>query len=104
MRSYKRTISATILFTFDVDNSFRDTGCGNATFAYTPLSEIDVHWTYRKGDETIDMGYFNVELVREELLDLVKSTKADFFALKDFAHFYLREIKDQEDKEVGQAY
>ena len=93
-----------MLFTSDVDKSFRDTGCGDASFDYTPLNAIDVHWTYKKGDKTIDMGYINIELLRKNLLDLLKLMKPDFFTVKEFAHFYLLAIEEEGDKEVGQAH
>ena len=51
MRSYSRSISATILFasapTFDKSD------CENATFEYTDLTQVRVMWTYKKGDKVI---------------------------------------------------
>ena len=70
MRSYKgnRTISATMLFTASIDNSFDNSSCENETYEYRSLSEANVHWTYKKGDKTIDMGYQNVETFRQSIL------------------------------------
>lgn len=70
VRSYKgnRTISATMLFTASIDNTFDNSSCENETYEYRSLSEAKVHWTYNKGDKTIDMGYQNVERFRESIL------------------------------------
>ncbi|XP_068724814.1 uncharacterized protein [Montipora capricornis] len=70
VRSYKgnRTISATMLFTASLDDTFDGSSCENETFEYRSLSEVNVHWTYNKGDKTIDMGYQNIEKFRETLL------------------------------------
>ena len=70
VRSYKgnRTISATMLFTVSLDNTFNNSSCENETYEYRPLSEAQVHWTYNKGDKTIDMGYQNVEKFRQYFL------------------------------------
>lgn len=70
VRSYKgnRTISATMLFTVSLDNTFNNSSCENETYEYRPLSEANVHWTYNKGDKTIDMGYQNVEKFRQYFL------------------------------------
>lgn len=72
VRSYKgnRTISATMLFTASLDGSFDNSSCENETYEYRSLSEAKVHWTYNKGDKTIDMGYQNIERFRETLLEL----------------------------------
>lgn len=49
VRSYGRVISATVLFT--PLPFFDDTDCENATFGYTDLSQVNLHWTYKKGDK-----------------------------------------------------
>ena len=36
------------------------------------MSDIDFHWTYTGGDNTIDMGYMNVETIRNMLLGPAK--------------------------------
>ena len=70
VRSYKgnRSISATMLFTASLDDTFDGSTCENETYEYRPLSEAKVHWTYNKGDKTIDMGYQNVEKFRQTIL------------------------------------
>lgn len=77
VRSYKgnRTISATMLFTASIDNSFDNSSCENETYEYRPLSEANVHWTYKKGDKTIDMGYQNVETFRQSILASFENEK-----------------------------
>ena len=57
-----------MLFTASIDNSFDNSSCENETYEYRPLSEANVHWTYKKGDKTIDMGYQNVETFRQSIL------------------------------------
>ena len=102
MRSHKRTISATMLFTSDINKSFEDTGCEDASFEYTPLSAIDVHWTYKKGDKTIDMGYINVEVLRKNLLEIVRMSMSgkESFTVDDFAHFHSLATQAEENDEV----
>ncbi|EDO30444.1 predicted protein, partial [Nematostella vectensis] len=68
VRSYGRSISATMLFTASVDNTFEADGCENETFEYKPLSEMRVHWTYKKGDKVVPMGYQNVENFRHNII------------------------------------
>ena len=57
-----------MLFTASIDNTFDNSSCENETYEYRSLSEAKVHWTYNKGDKTIDMGYQNVERFRESIL------------------------------------
>ena len=57
-----------MLFTASLDDSFDNSSCENETYEYRPLSEAKVHWTYNKGDKTIDMGYQNVEKFRQTML------------------------------------
>ena len=57
------------------------------------MADIDFHWTYVQGDETIDMGYMNVERLRHivelnlnqtGLKEWNYSNFEDFF--KEFSH------------------
>ena len=98
VRSYNRTISATMLFTADTDKSFKDTGCANATFDYTPLSDMNVHWTYQKGDRTIDMGYINLEIVRKNLIEIFHETGKEVLTADDFAYFYAMAIQERKNE------
>ena len=77
VRSYKgnRTISATMLFTASLDNTFDNSSCENETYDYRSLSEANVHWTYNRGDKTIDMGYQNVEKFRQLLLSALNVSR-----------------------------
>ena len=77
VRSYKgnRTISATMLFTTSLDDTFDNSSCDNETYEYRALSQAKVHWTYNKGDKTIDMGYQNVERFRQTLLSAFEEIK-----------------------------
>ena len=102
VRSYQRTISATMLFTSDTSKSFQDTGCNNTSFEYTPLSDIDVHWTYKKGDKTIDMGYMNIEVLRKNILYIFNLRGEEFVTVKDFAHFYFIALEDVDEDEESQ--
>ncbi|KAK3745071.1 hypothetical protein QZH41_014551 [Actinostola sp. cb2023] len=69
VRSYARSISATMLFTASVNNTFEPIGCEHATFEYTPMSKVNVQWTYKKGDRLIEMGFMNIEKFRKLLID-----------------------------------
>ena len=64
VRSHVRSVSVTTLFTASTHNNFSPTGCAAQPFAYTSLAEVDVMWTYNKGDRFIAMGYMNVETFR----------------------------------------
>ena len=89
VRSYKRTISATILFTYGplLDTPFKPEGC-NETLNYTPLSEVEVHWTYQKGDAYIEMGYMNVEVMRHSLLATMKDRNEENLTKEAFVEFW----------------
>ena len=85
-----------MLFTTDEHKSFHDTGCEDANFDYTPLSAIDVHWTYKKGDRTIDMGYVNVETLRRNLFEILDILDEEFITLDDFVHYYSLAVEGKE--------
>ncbi|XP_020631250.1 uncharacterized protein LOC110068214 [Orbicella faveolata] len=87
VRSYKgnRTISATMLFTASLDDTFDNSSCENETYEYRALSQAKVHWTYNKGDKTIDMGYQNVERFRQTLLSAFEELKADTLTEEQFS-------------------
>lgn len=86
VRSYNRTISATILFTSTVDKRYEDKGCEDEDFQYTPLSDIDVHWTYKKGDRTIDMGYINIQVLKNNLLTVIDNVGE--LTVVEFSKYY----------------
>lgn len=89
VRSYKRTISATILFTSGplLDTPFKPEGC-NETLNYTPLSDVEVHWTYQKRDAYIEMGYMNVEVMRHSLLATMKERNEENLTKEAFVEFW----------------
>ena len=72
MRGYGRTIAVTTLFTADLSSDFNGDGCTDDIMNnYHSMAEIPFQWTYRKGDATIDMGYMNVELVKEQFREML---------------------------------
>lgn len=76
VRGYGRTIAVTTLFTADVANNFNGDGCTEDIMkSYHSMAEIPFQWTYKKGDATIDMGYMNVELVKNEVQEFLHKTK-----------------------------
>ena len=89
-----------MLFTTDEHKSFHDTDCEDADFDYTPLSAIDVHWTYKKGDRTIDMGYVNVETLRSNLFEILDALDEEFITLDDFVHYYSLAVEGKEGAQV----
>lgn len=97
VRSYNRTISATILFTPGplVGAPFEPTGCDREHFEYTPLSELKVHWTYNKGDRLIEMGYMNVEVLRYSILATMMEKNEDVLTKYSFLDLW----QQQEDRE-----
>jgi len=74
VRSYSRTVAVTTLFTGgDTRETFKNDGC--ETFnndKYHSMSDVDFHWTYSKGDSTVDMGYMNIEILRFTLSQPIK--------------------------------
>ena len=66
-----------MLFTEDPDGTFSREGCDKATFQYTPLSKVRVHWTYNKGDRVIEMGYMNVEMLRLSVTNALTEFNTD---------------------------
>jgi len=82
VRSYGRSIAVTTLFTADLHDNFSSEDCTPEVMTqYHKMSDIDFRWTYRKGDETIDMGFMNDKLVSLKMEETIKST--DPFRNKD---------------------
>ena len=96
VRSYNRTISATILFTSGplIGAPFEPKGCDREVFEYTPLSDLTVHWTYNKGDKIIEMGYMNVEVLRYSILATMQERDEQVLTRDAFADFW----PEKEDK------
>ncbi|XP_077985861.1 bifunctional peptidase and (3S)-lysyl hydroxylase Jmjd7-like [Glandiceps talaboti] len=93
VRSYGRSVAATYLFA--TDGEFKDTGCENTTLSYTSLADVEVMWTYKKGDKTIDMGFMNVEILRKGLIFMLKGQ--DKVYKETYAEHY-REMEDKDDE------
>lgn len=62
VRSYGRSISETLLFT--PTRWFNDSDCETTDLGYTSLADVELKWTYVKGQKEIEMGYMNPELIR----------------------------------------
>ncbi|EDO36296.1 predicted protein, partial [Nematostella vectensis] len=86
VRSHIRSISVTMLFTVDPDGTFNPRFCDSMDLsAFTTLDKVRVHWTYNKGDKVIEMGYMNIEVLRQSLMSALvhfntKSLTEDHFA------------------------
>ena len=74
---------------------FEPKGCDSEHFEYTPLSELKVHWTYKKGDRLIEMGYMNVEVLRYSILATMKERNEDVLTKYTFLDLW----QQQEDRE-----
>lgn len=90
VRSYLRSISATILFTCGPSSKapFEPKGCDKDIFNYTALSDVNVHWTYNKGDALIEMGFMNIEVLRHSILHTVDQRNGENFTKEIFIEFW----------------
>ncbi|XP_066282976.1 bifunctional peptidase and arginyl-hydroxylase JMJD5-like [Branchiostoma lanceolatum] len=100
VRSYGRSVAATIMWS--PLNYFDDTDCATTDIAkYAALSDVTVQWTYKKGDKFIDMGYMNVEMMRDALLNVTKFKNSTKLTKEMFTYYYESAVVDEdEDKEV----
>lgn len=86
VRSYERTISSTFLFY--PNEEFTDSDCENVDLdGYLSLNDTYVYWTYENGQETVDMGYMNPVMVRDEIIASMKATGKTKINMKMF--FYI---------------
>ncbi|XP_071842016.1 uncharacterized protein [Apostichopus japonicus] len=99
VRSYGRSISATSLFTTYPE--FDDSDCKDKTFSYTSMKEMNVMWTYKKGDKVIEIGYMNVDTLRQNLLVLLGDR--EHLRIEVFAP-YFNHLKYDIDPEEGEQY
>ncbi|XP_031552932.1 uncharacterized protein LOC116290090 [Actinia tenebrosa] len=98
VRSYIRSISVTMLFTTETNNTFNPKGCDKADLdSVVTLDKVNVHWTYNKGDNFIEMGYMNVEMLRETLLTGLKRSKTDKLTLEGFKNFWSLSMDEDEE-------
>ncbi|XP_066304335.1 bifunctional peptidase and (3S)-lysyl hydroxylase Jmjd7-like [Branchiostoma lanceolatum] len=100
VRSYGRSVATTIMWA--PLNKFNDSDCATADIAaYTSLSDVQLQWTYKKGDKSIDMGFVNVEVeLRGHLLDLMAERNKTKLTKELFTVFYQRIVVD-EDQDGG---
>ncbi|XP_038065797.1 uncharacterized protein LOC119735920 [Patiria miniata] len=96
VRSYSRSLSATILFASEP--TFDQSDCADATFEYTDLTQVRVMWTYKKGDKVIEIGYMDTENIRNDMISLLK--EKDKLSAHWFGH-YFKGMSAMEDEEVA---
>lgn len=90
VRSFNRTISSTFLWY--PEGEFNDDDCDKINYDdYLSLADTYVHWTYEKGQETVDMGYGNPIQTKNEFLHLFDALKVqkldvDTFVFLTFTH------------------
>eukprot|EP00058_Branchiostoma_floridae_P010592 XP_002596080.1 hypothetical protein BRAFLDRAFT_118058 [Branchiostoma floridae] len=105
VRSYGRSVAATIMW--DPVKKFNDSDCATADIdAYTALSDVQLQWTYKKGDKSIDMGFFNVEIeLREALLNLMAQRNSTKLTKELFTIFYEQVVVDEdEDGDITEGH
>lgn len=73
---------------------FEPNGCDNNTIGYTALSDVNVHWTYNKGDAFIEMGYMNIEVLRHSILATMRERNEENLTKAVFVDFW----EQQEEK------
>ena len=104
VRSYNRTISVTTLFS--PTSFFNSSGCEDLDMGYLPMSEAPIHWTYKEGDRTIDLGYKNLQVIRNNLLEPFNDSPNRRVHLKNFIRFStgLSDSWQIDEREVFQKY
>ncbi|XP_078684771.1 lysine-specific demethylase 8-like [Branchiostoma floridae x Branchiostoma belcheri] len=100
VRSYGRSVAATIMWS--PLNHFDDSDCAATDIdKYTALSDVTIQWTYKKGDKFIDMGYMNVEIMRDSLLKVMEVKNSTKLTKEMFTYYYeVAVVDEEEDKEV----
>eukprot|EP00794_Sanderia_malayensis_P012073 gene12073-13317_t len=93
VRAYGRSLSVTTLFTEEIIHDklkFSSEDCTDELLKeYHTMADIDFHWTYEKGDETIDMGYMNVERLRNMVIQGTRErTKRNAWNFKGFSEYF----------------
>ncbi|XP_077985372.1 uncharacterized protein LOC144440018 [Glandiceps talaboti] len=86
VRSYGRSISVTTLFT--THDVYNETDCRNFTLSPLSLNEVDIMWTYQKGDKTIDIGYGDLHSIREQLFMEASKDSGNVITKDDFRRMY----------------
>lgn len=91
-----------MLFTTDTNNTFDPKGCDKADLdSDVTLDKVNVHWTYKKGDDFIEMGYMNVEMLRETILSGFKRFKTDKLTFEEFKSFWSLSMDEDENQGPG---
>ena len=94
VRAYGRSLSVTTLFTEEIighKKHFTSQGCSDTLLKeYHTMADIDFHWTYEKGDETIDMGYMNVERLRHIVMVHLNESRLKEWKFKHFKKFFIQ--------------
>ncbi|CAH1266290.1 KDM8 [Branchiostoma lanceolatum] len=96
VRSYGRSVAATIMWA--PLKNFNDSDCATADIdAYTSLSDVQLQWTYKKGDKSIDMGFMDVEILRQAFLEIMADRHSTKFTKELLAHYYEFAVVDEEE-------
>lgn len=72
--------------------------------SYTPMSEAPIHWTYKEGDQTIDLGYHNLVIVRSDIQRIFDEAKLKKVTRKIFLNNMARELSDNWQKPLTEVY
>ncbi|EDV29594.1 uncharacterized protein TRIADDRAFT_52143 [Trichoplax adhaerens] len=103
VRSYNRTISVTTLFS--PTSFFNSSGCDDLDIKHLPpMSEAPIHWTYKEGDRTIDLGYKNLMVVRNNLLDPFRENEKRRITFKEFSKVLYKELSDSWQMEADELF
>ncbi|XP_019622008.1 PREDICTED: lysine-specific demethylase 8-like [Branchiostoma belcheri] len=94
VRSYGRSIAGSILWSPLPE--FDDSDCASADIdQFTPLSQVNMMWTYKKGDRVLEMRHTDPEIFRAGLLTLLKDR--DRLRPEHFEYFYADLMGDKAD-------
>lgn len=84
-----------MLFTTDEEDKFDNRGCDKVDLnANVTLDKVHVHWTYNKGDNVIEMGYMNIEMLRNTMLRVLKKKKTDILTPELFEKYWFHSMDE----------
>jgi len=89
-----------MLFTASVNDTFEPVGCEKATFEYTPMSKVDVQWTYKKGDKIIQMGFMNIAKFRKMLIQQMKENNIEKLTPEFFTELIENAFPPEDDEMI----
>lgn len=93
VRSYNRTISSTFLWY--PEGEFNDDDCDGINYDdYLSLTDTYVHWTYEKGQETVDMGYMNPVNTKTEFLEIFDALGIQKLDVETYVFIALTQLSD----------